>query len=59
MASYRYKAKITDDVQDAKDIIQNLIRSVLENKIDKESVITNLSAAFKKLESASYYIDRE
>ena len=59
MASYRYKAKITDDVQDAKDIIQNLGRSVLENKIDKESVIANLSAAFKKLESASYYIDRE
>jgi len=59
MASYRYKAKITDDVQDAKDIIQNLGRSVLENKIDKESVISNLSAAFKKLESALYYIDRE
>jgi hypothetical protein len=59
MASYRYKAKITDDVVDAKDIIQNLGRSVLENKIDKESVISNLSAAFKKLESALYYIDRE
>jgi hypothetical protein len=59
MASYRYKAKLTDDVQDAKDIIQNLGRSVLENKIDRESVITNLSAAFKKLESALYYIDRE
>lgn len=59
MASYRYKAKLTDDVQDAKDIIQNLGRSVLENKIDKESVISNLSAAFKKLESALYYIDRE
>ena len=59
MASYRYKAKLTDDVQDAKDIIQNLGRSVLENKIDRESVISNLSAAFKKLESALYYIDRE
>lgn len=59
MANYRYKAKITDDVTDAKDIIQMVGRSILDNKIDRESVITNLSAAFKKLESALYYIDRE
>jgi hypothetical protein len=59
MANYRYKVKVTDDISDAKDIIQMVGRSILENKIDRESVITNLSAAFKKLESALYYIDRE
>ena len=59
MANYRYKAKVTDDVTDAKDIIQMVGRAVLDNNIDKESVITNLSAAYKKLESALYYIDRE
>jgi hypothetical protein len=59
MANYRYKAKITDDVTDAKDIVQMVGRAVLDNKIDRDSVITNLSAAFKKLESALYYIDRE
>ena len=59
MANYRYKVKVTDDISDAKDIIQNVGRAVLDNNIDKESVIANLSAAFKKLESALYYIDRE
>ena len=59
MANYRYKAKVTDDISDAKDIIHMVGRAVLDNNIDKESVIANLSAAFKKLESALYYIDRE
>lgn len=59
MANYRYKAKITDDIDDAKEIILNLGRSVKENKIDKESVLHNLATALKKLESARYYIDRE
>jgi hypothetical protein len=59
MANYRYKAKVTDDISDAKDIIQMVGRSVKDNNIDKESVISNLLAAYKKLESALYYIDRE
>jgi len=59
MASYRFKAKITDDIDDAREIILNLGRSVKENKIDKESVLHNLGTALKKLDAARYYIDRE
>ena len=59
MGNYRYKAKITDDINDAKDIVQMVGRAVIDNNTDRDSVITNLNAAFKKLESALYYIDRE
>jgi hypothetical protein len=59
MANYRYKAKITDDVIDATDILKSLHRSVHENKIDKPSALHNIENAIKKLESAKYYIDRE
>jgi hypothetical protein len=59
MASYRYKAKITDDIDDAYEIVKNVGRVIKENKADVASILTNLSQALKKLESARYYIDRE
>ena len=59
MAYYRYKAKITDDIEDAINIIQMIGRALNEGKTDKPSALTNLAAALKKLESARYYIDRE
>jgi hypothetical protein len=59
MAQYRYKAKVTDDIEDAKEIIRNTGRMLEEGKIDKPSALNNLAIALKKLESAKYFIDRE
>lgn len=59
MAQYRYKAKVTDDIEDAKEIIRNTGRMLQEGKIDKTSALNNLAMAIKKLESAKYYVDRE
>jgi hypothetical protein len=59
MAHYKFKAKITDDVEDAREIIRVTGRALEEGKIDKDSLLDNLVRAMKKLESARYYIDRE
>jgi len=59
MAQYRYKAKITDDVEDAKEIIRTTGKMLQEGKIDKQSALDNLARALQKLDSAKYYIDRE
>ena len=59
MAYYKYKAKITDDIEDAREIIRNVGRTINEGKTDHHSVIHNLAIALKKLDSARYYIDRE
>ena len=58
MAEFRYKEKITDDIEDAKNIIQSTGKMLMEGKIDKKSAIDNLARAFRKLESSRYYIDR-
>ncbi len=58
MAQFRYKDKITDDIEDAKNIIQSTGKMLMEGKIDKKSAIDNLARAFRKLESSRYYIDR-
>lgn len=59
MAQYRYKAKVTDDLQDATDIVKQVGRMITEGKTDVNSALDNLRRAVKKLESAKYYIDRE
>jgi hypothetical protein len=59
MADYKYKAKITDDLEDAREIIKNVGRSIKEGKTDVASALHNLSDALTKLDSAKYYIDRE
>jgi len=58
-AQYRYKAKITDDIEDAREIIKNVGRTIKEGKTDLASALTNLAEALNKLDSARYYIDRE
>ena len=59
MAQYRYKAKVTDDIEDAREIIRNTGKMLQEGKIDKSSALNNLANAIKKLDSAKYYVDRE
>jgi hypothetical protein len=59
MGHYKYKNKVTDDLEDAKDIIKQLHRMIMEGKADKSSVLSNLLTASKKVESAKYYVDRE
>lgn len=59
MAQYRYKAKLTDDIEDAREIIRTTGLMLKEGKIDKASALTNLAKALTKLDSAKYYIDRE
>jgi hypothetical protein len=59
MAHYKFKAKITDDIEDAREIVRVTGKMLEEGKIDKESALDNLSRALKKLDSARYYIDRE
>jgi len=59
MAHYRYKAKLTDDVEDAREIVRAAGKALEEGKIDKASLLDNLVRALKKLDSARYYIDRE
>jgi hypothetical protein len=59
MAHYKYKAKLTDDVEDAREIIRVTGKMLEENKIDKASALDNLARALSKLDSARYYIDRE
>jgi hypothetical protein len=58
MAEFRYKNKLTDDIEDAKEMVRTTGKMLLEGKIDKKSAIDNLARAFRKLESAKYYIDR-
>jgi len=58
MAEFRYKAKLTDDIEDAKEVVRTTGKMLMEGKIDKKSAIDNLARAFRKLESARYYIDR-
>jgi hypothetical protein len=59
MAQYRYKSKVTDDIEDAREIIRNTGKMLQEGKIDKSSALNNLANAIKKLDSAKYYVDRE
>ena len=59
MAHYRYKSQITDDIEDAREIIRNTGLMLQQDKIDKASALHNLATALKKLDSAKYFIDRE
>jgi hypothetical protein len=59
MAHYRYKAQITDDIEDAREIIRTTGLMLQQDKIDKASALHNLATALKKLDSAKYFIDRE
>ena len=56
---FKYKAKITDDLHDAHEIVRNVGRTIQEGKTDATSALQNLATALTKLESAKYYLDRE
>ena len=43
MAHYRYKAQITDDIEDAREIIRNTGLMLQQDKIDKASALHNLA----------------
>lgn len=58
MTEFRYKNKLTDDIEDAKEMVRTTGKMLMEGKIDKKSAVDNLARAFRKLESAKYYIDR-
>ena len=59
MAYYRYKAKISDDITDALDIIKNVGKALVAGHAETNAMISSLTAAYKKLESAKYFLDRE
>lgn len=59
MPQYRYKAKISDDIVDAMEIIKNTGKMLQNQKIDAKTVIQNLSLAFKKLDDAIECMRRE
>ncbi len=59
MSNYKYKNKISDDIDDAREIIKNVGRVIQEGKTDVQSALANLAAALDKLNSARYYLDRD
>lgn len=59
MAHYRYKATVTDNLEEAHEIILNVGRMITDGKIDKQSTLTNLAKALEKIKSAKYFVDRE
>jgi hypothetical protein len=59
MAKLKFKEKVTDDMQDALDIIKSTGRMLQDGKIDFSSILHNLAEAIAKLESAMYYINRD
>tara|TARA_R110001583_G_scaffold17823_11_gene71917 strand:- start:7110 stop:7289 length:180 start_codon:yes stop_codon:yes gene_type:complete len=59
MPQYRYKTRITDDIVDAMEIIRNTGRMLQNQKIDANTVVQNLSLAFKKLDDAIECMRRE
>ena len=46
---FKYKAKITDDIADAHEIIRNVGRTIQEGKTDANSALHNLATALQKL----------
>tara|TARA_R110002110_G_scaffold35365_5_gene119525 strand:- start:268 stop:447 length:180 start_codon:yes stop_codon:yes gene_type:complete len=59
MPQYRYKTRITDDIVDAMEIIRNTGSMLQNQKIDANTVVQNLSLAFKKLDDAIECMRRE
>ena len=59
MPQYRYKTRITDDIVDAMEIIRNTGKMLQNQKIDANTVVQNLSLAFKKLDDAIECMRRE
>ena len=58
-SNMKYKNRITDDIEDAREIIRATGKALEEGKIDKPSLLDNLFRAMKKLESAKEFLIRE
>jgi len=58
-SNMKYKNRITDDIEDAREIIRATGKALEEGKIDKPSLTDNLYRAMKKLESAKEFLIRE
>jgi hypothetical protein len=59
MATYKWKNVITDNIEDAREIIRVTGKALEEGKIDKAAALDNLYRAMKKLESAKYHVERD
>ena len=55
----KFKNKITDDIEDARNIIQMVGRAIKEGMIDKMSALDSLARALAKLDSAQEFLKRE
>ena len=55
----KYKNRITDDIEDARETIRATGKALEEGKIDKPSLLDNLFRAMKKLDSAKEFLTRE
>lgn len=53
------KNKITDDIEDARNIVQMVGKAIKEGTTDKNSALDNLARAMQKLDSARYHLNRE
>jgi hypothetical protein len=53
MAHYKYKAKLTDDVEDAREIVRAAGKALEEGKIDKASLIDNLVTSNEEIRFSS------
>jgi hypothetical protein len=52
-----YQAAILSDLEDAREVIRLLGRSISENIIDKQSTLDNLARAIKKIDSAKHLVN--
>ncbi len=55
--SLNYQAAILSELEDAREVVRLLGRSITENMIDKQSTLDNLARAIKKIDSAKHYIN--
>ena len=58
-SNMKYKNRITDDIEDARETIRATGKALEEGKIDKPSLLDNLHRAMKKLDSAREFLTRE
>ena len=58
-STMKFKNRITDDIEDARETIRATGKALEDSKIDKPSLLDNLYRAMKKLDSAKSFLDRE
>ena len=58
-STMKNKNRITDDIEDAREVIRATGKALEEGKIDKPSLLDNQFRAMKKLDSAKEFLTRE